>query len=436
MERQYIGARYVPKFFENPNTTDSAWLAGVAYEALTIVTYAGNSYTSKKPVPAGIGAPNANPDYWVATGLFNQQIESLRQATITNAQNIATNTADIATNAENIEDNTESIKDISSMVNAKRQFILIGDSYGGGIDGDNNTQTVAGGGWIQRCKDAVSGWAEVYNSQTPLGGVYGFASSRPFLDVLKSAEQNVPDKRKITDIIVLGGTNDVGINAATIIGKIQEFCTYVKANYPHARLAIGCLGAHIYDMVNMGQDAYSKCENYGAEYISDLRCLYGLKKYIGADGTHLNANGYAFYTPYINQAILTGHSYWRFTGSEEFSFNPSAPASKVSDLMFTYDLTNSTFKAGLTSTPALNYFGEAIITVNAGLNAGFYAIGSQNALQAVPVPYARLQALICNDHVFEIYMDPANVANLVVTSGVAQASPAKTGASLMNFYTY
>lgn len=79
MERQYIGARYVPKFFENPNTGDSSWLTGIAYEALTIVTYAGNSYTSKKPVPAGIGSPNENPDYWVATGLYNAQIEQINE---------------------------------------------------------------------------------------------------------------------------------------------------------------------------------------------------------------------------------------------------------------------------------------------------------------------------------------------------------------------
>lgn len=79
MERQYIGARYVPKFFENPNTGDTTWLPGVAYEALTIVSYAGNSYTSKKPVPAGIGSPNTNTEYWASTGIFNAQVEQIRQ---------------------------------------------------------------------------------------------------------------------------------------------------------------------------------------------------------------------------------------------------------------------------------------------------------------------------------------------------------------------
>ena len=51
--REYIGARYVPKFFENENNTPE-WAPNVQYEPLTIVTYNQNSYTSKKPVPASV----------------------------------------------------------------------------------------------------------------------------------------------------------------------------------------------------------------------------------------------------------------------------------------------------------------------------------------------------------------------------------------------
>lgn len=74
--RQYIGARYVPKFYENSQNT-SEWQAGVMYEPLTIVTYNGNSYTSKKPVPSTVGNPSVNPTYWVATGIFNEQLQDV-----------------------------------------------------------------------------------------------------------------------------------------------------------------------------------------------------------------------------------------------------------------------------------------------------------------------------------------------------------------------
>lgn len=70
--RQYIGARYVPKF-----ATPTEWNNALSYEGLTIVTHLGNSFTSKKPVPAGIDI--ANTEYWVNTGNYNAQVEQYRQ---------------------------------------------------------------------------------------------------------------------------------------------------------------------------------------------------------------------------------------------------------------------------------------------------------------------------------------------------------------------
>ena len=70
----YIGNRYVP-VFANPVEWDNLR----EYEPLTIVTYQGTSYTSKKTVPVGIGLDNK--DYWVVTGNYNQQVEAYRQET-------------------------------------------------------------------------------------------------------------------------------------------------------------------------------------------------------------------------------------------------------------------------------------------------------------------------------------------------------------------
>lgn len=75
--RQYIGARYVPKFFDNNGSSD--WVSGISYEALTIVTYMYNSYTSRKPVPSNIGSPNENPDYWVNTGDYTGLVNNLQE---------------------------------------------------------------------------------------------------------------------------------------------------------------------------------------------------------------------------------------------------------------------------------------------------------------------------------------------------------------------
>lgn len=72
MERQYIGARYVP-VFANP----IEWDTERAFEALTVVTYMGASYTSKKAVPAGVKPTDTK--YWACTGNYNAQVESYRQ---------------------------------------------------------------------------------------------------------------------------------------------------------------------------------------------------------------------------------------------------------------------------------------------------------------------------------------------------------------------
>lgn len=75
----YIGARYVPKF-ANP----LEWAENTAYEAMTVVSYNNNSYTSKMPVPATVGNPANNPKYWALTGNYNAQVEEYRQEVVQN----------------------------------------------------------------------------------------------------------------------------------------------------------------------------------------------------------------------------------------------------------------------------------------------------------------------------------------------------------------
>lgn len=76
--RQYVGARYVPKFFENPNGS-AEWIKNTTYEPLTIVTYLGNSYTSKKPVP--LNTEITNTEYWVLSSNFSEQVNELIEKT-------------------------------------------------------------------------------------------------------------------------------------------------------------------------------------------------------------------------------------------------------------------------------------------------------------------------------------------------------------------
>lgn len=67
----YVGARYVPKFAD-----PIEWDIERGYESLTIVTYKGESYTSKCPVPPGIDIKNTR--YWALTGAYNAQVEEYK----------------------------------------------------------------------------------------------------------------------------------------------------------------------------------------------------------------------------------------------------------------------------------------------------------------------------------------------------------------------
>ena len=68
--RNYVGARYVPKFADPVE-----WQANTSYEAMVIVTYNNSSYTSKVPVPPTVGNPAENSKYWALTGNYNGQLQ-------------------------------------------------------------------------------------------------------------------------------------------------------------------------------------------------------------------------------------------------------------------------------------------------------------------------------------------------------------------------
>lgn len=113
----YIGNRYVP-IFANPVEWDNLR----EYEALTIVTYQGTSYTSKKRVPVGIRLDNK--DYWVVTGNYNAQVEVYRQEVdkIKGAYYVLTGIGGIG---DGSTDNTGAINTFISEVGNKECTLII-----------------------------------------------------------------------------------------------------------------------------------------------------------------------------------------------------------------------------------------------------------------------------------------------------------------------
>ena len=272
--RQYIGARYVPKFAD-----PIEWNNARSYEALEIVTYLGTSYTSKKNVPVGTAITNS--EYWVATGNYNAQVQEY---------------------VEIVQELAESLKGYS-----RNKCIFIADSYG------NYTNAEGKNFIVKACEYAGIPTSKYYDFHR---GSSGFARTGEysFLDVLQDNESIITDKTEVTDVFVLGGANDqVDANAnpfsvATIEAAMADFIAYVKTNYPNAVIRIGDVSKSInssyYKYATNVLTAYKNCTKYGAVYLDGSEDI--MQKFSGFYGdVHPTEDYVNVIAGYVAQLINT-----------------------------------------------------------------------------------------------------------------------------------
>lgn len=186
--RQYVGARYVPKFFENPDGSWD-WAAGFQYEPLTMVKYGSNTFTSKKLVPSTIGSPNNNSEYWANTGDYTGAINALQQSVL---------------EINNWINNSQTLKN--------KKILMVADSYGGST------------GWTGYVSAALAANGIPYDVVQQNGA--GFTTQIKFYDLYI----NSPTPSEYTDVIVGGGINDTGTTQELINAGILQFANACKAN--------------------------------------------------------------------------------------------------------------------------------------------------------------------------------------------------------------
>ena len=165
INRQYVGARYVPKIV-------GEWNKALQYEALSVVTYMGNSFTSKVPVPANVEINNT--DYWVNTGNYNAQVEEYRKEALA-AKELANNTnSDLqAFKTKQTNTNSELNNKIDLTTSALNK--LKNDVFGG--DNPSVITVAKSGGRFHTINEAITfakGYCSRNNRVTILicGGVY------------------------------------------------------------------------------------------------------------------------------------------------------------------------------------------------------------------------------------------------------------------------
>lgn len=317
----YIGNRYVP-IFANPVEWDNLR----SYEPLTIVTYQGTAYTSKKTVPAGTAL--SNTEYWVVTGNYNAQVEQYRQEVVALSNTVddmkdgsisgslqnQISTLDLELNG--ISDRvSENESDLSRIKN--RKFLFIGDSYMTGENG-TGTNTVSFAIYFGNYAGLTANtdyWVSAHSG-------YGFDGSN-FETLLSNTLANltIEQKASITDVVALGGINDstiIGSNLTQFESYMASFVSTAKTNLPNATVRVGYISKDYVGRFNLnkkGISAYKLINRNGGVYLNGVENILRDLSHFVSDG-HPSEEGQRTLGRYLVDAL--------YGGNAEPSYAPSA----------------------------------------------------------------------------------------------------------------
>ena len=266
-KKQFIGARYVPKFM-------GEWDAETDYEPLCYVMNQGNSYVSKKPVPAGTSLNNE--EYWFVSGIFNSQLELYRQQVRLFGDLIENNTRAIE---QEIEDREDAITDVEGLLEDEKDAREIADAELQDAIDNCFTKEESDARYKPRTAltddilvcigdSILAGWSDEYPSNVPAWDTYlasalgftaantykvcaggaGFACGTPFKDMLATARDAIvsagKDPNDVTFVVVGGGVNDVrnNVSEGNMQSGVANFISNAATIFPNAVI-------HIFPMV-------------------------------------------------------------------------------------------------------------------------------------------------------------------------------------------
>lgn len=290
--RQYIGARYVPKFYENSVDGSTQWESNVVYDPLIYVTLQnGHMYISKKQVPATVGTPASNVDYWLDMGSYNGFIDSLQNQ---------------------IDAHTEQIEQLMIETNLQlkqRKFVLVGDSYATNYtSGDVNIV-----GWVDKfisinglTSNNVSN-AHIYRTN---GTGFYAPNSRPWLGYINTLDTD----EDITDVIFLGGCNDIGYaktSPTLLANAVHDTINAAKNKFPNAAIWVGFIGFDLH--LALADNYIKKCINIwysetvkcGGRILNNMESLLYNKSYM-LNTSHPNNAGLDIIAGALSSALCGG----------------------------------------------------------------------------------------------------------------------------------
>lgn len=353
--RQYIGARYVPKFYQNSVDGSTQWEPNVVYEPLMWVTLTNSHmYISKKQVPATIGSPVNNIEYWLDVGSYNGIIEQLREDVDALDTRLTSDEAAITaldtrlTSAETtISTHSDSITALvnrmiaaeaaithnrNTSADEKHQVLIISDSYGDGYSPDGNTtpfpdifQTAMGDALTFFAKSSVGGaglLGDQYNRET-------------FYNILVAASASIGNKSDITDIIFCGFANDALYTDLSVVAtRLSQIVTYCKTNYPNAKIWVSPVGwCNLPATSNKNYDFMCRLSDaaaaLGVLYTKGLDLTLHRTDLMSSDGLHPNQAGQTYIGEGLATILRGGSVKWLDEGLA--SFTPSATFEGTND---------------------------------------------------------------------------------------------------------
>lgn len=271
INRQYVGARYVPKVM-------GEWNKALQYEALSIVTHLGNSFTSKVPVPANVDITNT--DYWVNTGNYNAQVEAYRK-----------DVAQVKTDLNN--------EIVNRKNDSKDNILWIGDSY----SVNYNHKLPNGVRYMLNAKN----WYEYSKGGAGFAGAWAGESFNDLIEKAKN-EMSASQKEMIKYVYIVGGANDSSFTWTQLKDKVVSTVQNARNSFPNAQVCF-IFASCAFDTY---QDLFTKAKNMAND--NYVPCIFALPYYY-LTGAFYNTDNLHFTeeaTNYIISVIsnlLCGSSY-------------------------------------------------------------------------------------------------------------------------------
>lgn len=358
MQLQYIGARYVPVFYQNSVDETSNWEVNVEYEPLTFVTTQNNHlYLSKKTVPDNIGTPAQNTQYWLDMGVFTDagiaELEA-RVATLEGDYDTLINTTipgivdDITNIGGSLRDINNDIVSIrGSVISANgridqlenmtllshKKVIFIGDSYATTVSGVTN------GIYTPFCNNA--GLTDGVNAKLYSLGAAGFVANgqgKTFGDLADDAIADAFfDANEVTDIFIAGGCNDHNYAVSDVNTAKVACLNKLKAAFPNAKIWIAMVGGFVSPTSRATTYTVSKYVydyTVGGNVVSITNAHLPMMNMsnFASDGIHPSAAGVNSIGILLGRALVTNSSQPEWATYQRYSLVPGNQAGQLTSI--------------------------------------------------------------------------------------------------------